>query len=467
MSLISALSTSLGSLKTLQQSVSVISNNIANAGTAGYTRKEATLESILLGADFGGVKISGYSRSSNDTVLNAAIETASDANKRGTQNDYLSQVQQLFGSNIDNPIVSSALDKFSAAWAKLQASPEDVSAQREVVQRGKEFAAEVRRLAAGVENLDRSIQKDLSDTTVELNAALKKIKELNDAITTAAGLNQPYGDYQDQRDQQLQKLASYTGIKVFQRDQSRIAVYTADGYMLLDGSARQFDFDGTNIKLSGTTNAVTSNLSGGKIEALYKMRYDGSPATASTDGSEEVIRKLRSQLDTLASAFLSTSTSGTFGYAYDNGAANASASPTEQATGFFTGSGRTTIDVASGLLDGSRSVKVGAAAGVVASFTDYSRSFSPDGLSASSVSYGGYAQAIVSAAQQAASNAKSLSETAKTQSQYYDERLKNDTGVNIDEEMIQLQIIQNSYQANARLVSVINTMFEELTGILR
>ncbi len=42
------------------------------------------------------------------------------------------------------------------------------------------------------------------------------------------------------------------------------------------------------------------------------------------------------------------------------------------------------------------------------------------------------------------------------------QRYQADTGVNLDAEIANLQVLQNAYSASARLLSVIQTMFDTL-----
>ena len=46
-------------------------------------------------------------------------------------------------------------------------------------------------------------------------------------------------------------------------------------------------------------------------------------------------------------------------------------------------------------------------------------------------------------------------------------RVKNDSGVNIDEELANMILFQNAFNASARLVATTREMFEELLSIAR
>lgn len=468
-SLLTALSTSLGALQVAQKGVAVISGNVANAGQEGYSRKGVLQEPTLLGGDAGGVRIGGYTRASDQVLLTSLGNVTSDNGRISTQNEYLQRVQDLLGSSNDNPALAMAVEKFASAWRTLEASPEGNVEQRQVVQRGQELAIEIRRLAAGVEDLDRTALTETTTEVTNLNAALARIQELNNQISVARGRSQPSGDFEDQRDREILKVAELVKIKVFERDRGQIALYTENGYSLLDGGAsRVFAYNGSVISLSGDSADAGQFLTGGKLEALVNLRKDGAPATASSNEGEEVFRKLRSQLDAVANAFLgSVASPESFAHAYDNATTDGSASPAELASGFFTGSNRTDIDIDANLLSGARVVKKTAAAAVVPAMNDTSRDYTLDGLSLTDVTYAGLASGITGASQQAARNLQDLHEISDGQEQFYKKRLQDAIGVNIDEELVRMQVYQTAYQASARLIAVINQMFETLDGIAR
>ncbi len=464
MSLFSALSTSLSGLQAVTSQLQLVANNIANAGQAGYTRKNATTSPISLGGVGGGTQITGFTRAENTALTKTLYATTANAGLRNAQDDYSQQVQTLLGANSgENPPLSDAISQFSSAWTELAAAPESQVQQQQVIQAAKNLVAQVSSVAGGVEELDRQVYSDINTTVSELNSNLINIKDLNAKISQATSSNQPPGDLQDQRDQLVLKVASLIDIKVLPRDQGQIALYTPTGYALLDGEEQSFSYDGTKISAdSAPTQSLNDVLVNGKLQALVNFRRDDSPSSVSTDSGTEVIRKLRSQLDTIVSAF-TTSSAGppeTFAYAY----ANATGTGTE-ATSIFSGTTRNDFVVNSTLLNGSRTVKVSSPQSVTATFNDSSKSFSADGLTLTNASYNTLATSIVSGFQQSASTISQLATTAEGQRSFLEQRLASETGVNTDTELVNLTTLQNSYAASARVMAVIQEMFRNLEAI--
>ena len=77
-------------------------------------------------------------------------------------------------------------------------------------------------------------------------------------------------------------------------------------------------------------------------------------------------------------------------------------------------------------------------------------------------SYAGAANGIVGLWTNAAKAVGENSELAAETQKLMETRFHNEVGVNIDEEMAHLQVLQTSYAATARVVQAVNAMFDAL-----
>ncbi|MBK8160551.1 MAG: flagellar hook-associated protein FlgK [Rhodospirillaceae bacterium] len=139
----------------------------------------------------------------------------------------------------------------------------------------------------------------------------------------------------------------------------------------------------------------------------------------------------------------------------------------ELKSGFFTGTDRFTFKVNQALLDGTAQLKKNSASDVVNALNSTDRTFVSAGLTVSGVSYKGM---MVGIAGTAIANAKSISDQAKFNTESLkqtEQRYQADVGVNLDEEIANLQVLQNAYAASARLLTVIQQLFDTLQAALR
>ncbi|MDY0870555.1 flagellar hook-associated protein FlgK [Dongia rigui] len=140
----------------------------------------------------------------------------------------------------------------------------------------------------------------------------------------------------------------------------------------------------------------------------------------------------------------------------------ANGEPPELKSGFFIGSDRFTFAVNESLLDGTQQLKKNSASDVVTALNSTDRTFVAAGLTVSGVSYKGMMINIVGTS---VANAKSIADQAKFDSESLkqtEQRYQADVGVNLDEELANLQVLQNAYAASARLLTVVQQLFDTL-----
>jgi flagellar hook-associated protein 1 FlgK len=119
------------------------------------------------------------------------------------------------------------------------------------------------------------------------------------------------------------------------------------------------------------------------------------------------------------------------------------------------------------LLNGSLQLKKNSASDVVKALTTTDRNFLSTGIALTSVSYSGMMTGVVGSS---ISGAKMLSDQSKFDSDALNmstQRYQSDTGVNLDEEIANLQVLQNAYAASARLLTVVQEMFDTLEQAVR
>jgi flagellar hook-associated protein FlgK len=565
MSLDAALNAAISGLRVNQANVQLVSANVAHANDPGYTKKTLVRESANLGeGQVGGVQIAGYQAAVSASLRRQFETLTSTDGLTSTQQDYLNRIQTLLGASSDTAALPQLLNDFTAAWQTFQAQPESAAAQRQVIALGDQLAAEVRRVSTGVDQIDADIRTDIGNATSDLNDKLAQVFELNLRIKASDPNGAERLDLIDQRDGLVREVAKLVDVRSVERDNGAIALFTPAGLSLLDGAPARFAFDGTNVVSVDTGAPVNGLMREGKIKALLNLRYDGTSAgqPASADPATEVIRKLRSQLDTIVNAFATTTGSPpTFAAAYNNSTgslrisasslATVQASPStpqmstvtltgslaegdvfqvtingksysytatqndtnldqiaqkltalinadstlpvtaiggtgalqlvadannapftvvtsvngqlpELSQGFFANADRYTFSVNKDLLSGTQQLKKNSAPDVVTALNSNDRNFIAVGLSLTSVSYKGLMSGIIGTS---SANAKVVGDSAKLNGdslQMTEQRYQQDTGVNLDEELANLQVLQNAYAASARLITVIQTLFDTL-----
>ena len=98
MSMLAGFNTALMGMKTAQSQLGIVSNNIANVDTVGYSRKTAQQNSVVLAGSMAGVSIGQTQRTVNEGLLKSYLSSNSTLGSVSATNDYLSQIQTNLGT---------------------------------------------------------------------------------------------------------------------------------------------------------------------------------------------------------------------------------------------------------------------------------------------------------------------------------------------------------------------------------
>jgi flagellar hook-associated protein 1 FlgK len=109
---------------------------------------------------------------------------------------------------------------------------------------------------------------------------------------------------------------------------------------------------------------------------------------------------------------------------------------------------------------------------LLARLTDTSRTYSSlTGIGSAGTPFAGsidsFARRIVSVQSSQAANAASDAATQQVVSDTLQDKFNSETGVNIDDEMSNLIMLQNAYSANARVITTVKELFDVLLSIGR
>ncbi len=458
MSLISAIDNATSSMRTIQSDMQIVSGNVSNASVDGYTRKSLNLNADTNGTNgTGGVRIIGYLRNTDDTLTKLLNQTLSDDGLYGTQEDYITRVQDLLGSSQSSTQLSQTLGDFSAAWKNFAVAPESSTNKQDILYKAQNLTREISSLASGLDKIISDATLDMGASIATLNSSLERIHDLNNEISSADASNLPSVNQQDLRDQEIQKISSFLKITVVVRPGNRVAIFTPGGSSLLDNTPNQYVWNGTAITENGTD--VTQVLKGGKLEALIGVLDQGTTPAILNNPGKAFVYKIEEQLDEIVDLLANPANS--FALAYDGATTVAG----EQAASFFTGATRYNFALNASLADGTTQLKQAAAQPVADDLNLTSRSISAGNLSTTNVSYTTFADSMIAAQNQSAKQIIDTSGIYASQKDNYNKRLKDETGVNVDEEIVRLTQLQNNYSASARVISTVRQMFDIINSL--
>jgi flagellar hook-associated protein 1 FlgK len=287
MSLGVALANAVSGLTAAQANLTLISGNIANAQTPGYSRETLPQTSQILDNNGSGVD-TGVAQRVSDQVLTASVRSQTSVTAAAnTLNTYFQQIQNLFGQVSDANSLPDTLNQFSSALQTLATTPEDTVAQSNAVDAGQALASQLNGMSSAVQTLRGNADAEIGTSVTSANQLLTNIAGYNGAIARAQATGQSTATIADQLDQALAQLAQQMNITSFSRPDGSVVVMTGGGKTLVDGvSAQQLSFTPSTSVAAGsvvsgiTVNgiAVTGDITSGNIAGLLQMRDTQLPA---------------------------------------------------------------------------------------------------------------------------------------------------------------------------------------------
>ncbi len=243
MGLGAALSTAISGLNINQSGLELISRNVANAGTAGYTRKTLVQENLAIGGNGFGARQSTVTRDVNQFLQQ---QLRSELGINGSQqilSQFLDRLDLIYGEPGSDTALDTAVNRLSGALQDLATSPESDTARSAVLMGAEQLVAKLNQLSGNIQTLRRDAESGIADAVDETNQLLLGIAALNNSIKGSYGTLGGSADLEDQRDQLINRLSELIDISVSQGERGSARVYTSNGDLLVDGVASALEFD--------------------------------------------------------------------------------------------------------------------------------------------------------------------------------------------------------------------------------
>lgn len=285
MDLALSLDNALTGLQAAQANLSLISANIANAQTPGYSRQTLNPQPQMVDGQGAGVN-PGVAQRVEDPIAKAALSAQQSATSAAsTLNTYYQEIQNLFGSAGSAQTLGDSVNGLASALQTLATSPNDTVAQQNAVTAAQQLTTQLNTMSTGIQTLRTNADQAISSSVTQVNTLLSQVATYNSEIEHARAFNQSTATLEDERDQAVQQLSQQMNITAY-TDSNDNMVVLLSGQTLVDSSAEQLSFTPSgdltagsptsNITLNGLN--VTSEITGGTIGALLQMRDTQLPA---------------------------------------------------------------------------------------------------------------------------------------------------------------------------------------------
>ncbi len=291
-------------LFTQQSALYTTGHNIANANTEGYTRQRVNMQPTLPYPGLGlnnpttagyigtGVEAGSVQRIRDDFVDKQYRQETNKLGYWSTKSQSITELEDVMNEPSDYGLAQS-LNDFYNSLQDLNVNPEDGGARAVVVQRGISVADSFNYLYNSINQIKENAAAEIGITLNDTNSILHQIASINEQIQAVEPNGYIPNDLYDARTKLLDELSNYLPIEITATKSGGNASAQAEGSVTVSLKLK----DGTSVKLvdgkdfaqlrnSGATEAdgVTpaSMVTGFHI---VKINNDGSESYLNNDWS--------------------------------------------------------------------------------------------------------------------------------------------------------------------------------------
>lgn len=485
MSISTALSNAYSGLSAASRSAETVSQNVANALTEGYGRREVQLSAASVGGQGSGVRVSAVVRQVDMALISTRRQAQANAGADDIFTSAYAGIDDAIGLPGNGDSLVDLVAGFESALISAASRPDLGVRQQNIVFAAKDLISHINTVSSKAQELRQSSDAAIAQNVNVLNATLAEVAQLNRDIRLEVAAGRDANGLKDQRQVLVDGIADIIPMKTQARDHGQVALISTGGAVLLDGSAAVFGFSPVGIitadmsLASGALSGITMNgkpvptgsvdglLAGGTLMANFAVRDKLAPEAnqvIDTFAQDLIARFEDSGLD----PSVATGSAGLF---TDNG----SALDVSNVTGL---AGRLTLNAIVDPDNGGDLWRLRAGLGatsegevgdttLLTAFADKMSESRPDPsgfLGAREMSAAGFAAALashISASHLAAARSQTYSSTRLEQFKL----AEFEGGVDTDQEMQRLLLVEKAFAANARVISTADDMLATLLEI--
>lgn len=472
-----------------QASLSVVSNNLSNISTTGYSRQQIVNgeKAVLNGVDtsYGsGVGVEQIYRARDRFLDQTYRQEQGKTEYYNTKNGILEDGQKLlneYGTTSSSSTSSSnglqqTIKDFFDSWDQLSKDPSSQSTRGTVVEYANALVDTFNQINTQLTQMQQDASNRVKDGVDSLNSLAKKVVTLNKQIMLAETNGSEAGNLRDQRDELLDQMSSLANISVNEQANGALNV-SIGGVSLVQGvmtHTLEYVEDGSSVQVKWWELGINADISSGSIKANLEeadqsafTAIDGSTTYDYTAKSSSSLADLRQGLNDLITTIAAKVNSllqtgkdleGNFGA--DLFVKSDANKPLELGN----------IQVNADIANDVNKIAAGTS-GEVSDYTVASeinglqdkKNFSYDGLSMTGTNF---YQSLVSWISTTGDTASSNYDTQNTLLQQALNQRESISSVSQDEEMSKMIVYQNAYNASARVLSTIDNLISDLINKL-
>ncbi|MFQ5439075.1 MAG: flagellar hook-associated protein FlgK, partial [Paracoccaceae bacterium] len=318
MSLSGSLLNAYSGLVAASRGAETVSQNVANALTEGFGRREIALSAGSLNGRGIGVRVDGVLRDVDQVAITDRRLSEAGLSKSGVLTSAYARIERVIGIPGEGNSLSDRASAFAQALNEAGSRPDSEVRLQRLTYAATDLANHLNAIGDESQAMRLAADHDIGDLVDRLNSTLSGIADLNRSIRIQQATGRDANGLMDQRQALVDTVAGMVPIRTYPRDFGGLAITSAGGAMLLDGKPAEFAFSRATMitadmtlasgALSGLTlngKAVTIGtgsgsglLDGGALAAEFEVRDAVAPfAAAEVDAlARNLIERLQDPL---------------------------------------------------------------------------------------------------------------------------------------------------------------------------
>lgn len=470
------------SLYASQKAIETTAHNIANVNTEGYSRQVVEFEAVVNNSGLiydnknarnlgSGVIIQNIEQIRNEYFDKQYRKEISLSSELTTKNQAYSYIEEIMKSNSNSNITNDITSLFNS-MEKLSADSENMILREQVRQDAILLTDNLNNTATHLYEFQSQLNDNISVLTGQINEMAQEVASLNELIFKYELSGNKANDLRDQRNLLVDQISEKIGVTTSEGSDGTFKVLV-NGFSLVDHKTvseitlkEDITNPVTNEKYSslywGSTNTKV-NLVSGEMKALVEMR-DGNSV------DQMGVNYILGKLDTLAGSIVTEFNAiNSAGYTLPYGS-NASVT----GINFFDPSNVRASNISLSYEMKESAANIAASGQLISGYDNWGNNENLQLFlnlrDSDSIVYGGEAvgdfEGYIENAYTQLSFATGFAASRKSSQDsivsYVTNQKDSVSGVNLDEEMLNLSKYQKSYQAAAKLLNAIDEMIQTL-----
>ncbi|PKG39536.1 flagellar hook-associated protein FlgK [Psychromonas sp. Urea-02u-13] len=228
----SILNTALSGANANRAALNVTALNIANAHTVGYSRQQAMQATTgATGASIGGVEVTSIRRIADDFISAQIWSSKSELGNASYSMENFAKLEEIMG--IEGYNISSGMDDFFGAISESTTGAESTALRQKVLSQADSLAQRFSGLSNAIQDQHQKLSDDRNSSIININELLGSIATNTESIIAIGGSS---AILEDQRDLLVGQLSELVDLEINKGSGGELQLSLPNGQPLLINS---------------------------------------------------------------------------------------------------------------------------------------------------------------------------------------------------------------------------------------